>query len=122
MHMNDISIPEYARILGDVIKKARENAVLTQAELADKAGIDSRTILNIENYHGNPKMQVLSPLIRALGIDANEVFYNRECQGSTKLHKLELLLANCSEEEIEALIPVCESVVAAIRSKEPVTM
>lgn len=32
MHMNDISIPEYARILGDVIKKARENAVLTQAE------------------------------------------------------------------------------------------
>ncbi len=122
MHMNDISIPEYARILGDVIKKARENAVLTQAELADKAGIDSRTILNIENYHGNPKMQVLYPLIRALGIDANEVFYNRECQGSTKLHKLELLLANCSEEEIEALIPVCESVVAAIRSKEPVTM
>lgn len=34
MHMNDISIPEYARILGDVIKKARENAVLTQAELS----------------------------------------------------------------------------------------
>lgn len=122
MHINDISIPEYARILGDVIKTAREVASLTQAELAEKTGIDSRTILNIENYHGNPKMQVLYPLIRALGIDANEIFYSRECQGSTKLHKLELLLADCSEEEIEALIPVCESVVAAIRSKEPVTI
>lgn len=122
MHMNDISIPEYARILGDAIKTAREAASLTQAELAERAGVDSRTILNIENYHGNPKMQVLYPLIRALGIDANEIFYSRECQGLTKLHKLELLLSDCSEEEIEALIPVCESVVSAIRSKEPVTI
>lgn len=122
MHINDISIPEYARILGDVIKTAREAASLTQAELAEKTGIDSRTILNIENYHGNPKMQVLYPLIRALEIDANEIFYSREYQGSTKLHKLELLLADCSEEEIEALIPVCKSVITAIRSKEPVTI
>lgn len=122
MHMNDISIPEYARILGDSIKTAREAASLTQAELAEKTGIDSRTILNIENYHGNPKMQVLYPLIRALEIDANEIFYSREYQGSTKLHKLELLLADCSEEEIEALIPVCKSVITAIRSKEPVTI
>lgn len=122
MHINDISVPEYAHILGDVIKTAREAASLTQAELAEKADIDSRTILNIENHHGNPKMQVLYPLIRALGIDANEIFYSREDHGSTKLHKLELLLADCSEEEIGALIPVCESVVAAIRSKEPVTI
>lgn len=122
MHINDISIPEYARILGDVIKTAREVASLTQAELAEKTGIDSRTILNIENYHGNPKMQVLYPLIRALGIDANEIFYSHEGQISTKLHKLELLLSDCSEEEIAALIPICESVVSAIRSKEPVAM
>ena len=122
MHMNDMSISEYSRILGDSIKTAREAESLTQAELAERAGIDSRTILNIENYHGNPKMQVLYPLIRTLGIDANEFFYSRESKSSTKLHKLELLLADCSEEEMEALIPVCESVVSAIRSKEPVTM
>ena len=103
MHINDISANEYTHILGDAIKTAREDEGLTQAELAEKAGIDSRTILNIENYHGNPKMQVLYPLIRALEIDANEIFYSCECQGSTKLHKLELLLADCSEEEIEAL-------------------
>ena len=106
MHMNDMSISEYSRILGDSIKTAREAESLTQAE----------------NYHGNPKMQVLYPLIRTLGIDANEIFYSRESKSSTKLHKLELLLADCSEEEMEALIPVCESVVSAIRSKEPVTM
>ena len=85
MHINDMTIPEYARILGDVIKTEREVASLTQAELAEKTGIDSRTILNIENYHGNPKLQVLYPLIRALGIDANEIFYSREGKCSTKL-------------------------------------
>ncbi len=122
MHINDMTIPEYARILGDVIKTEREAASFTQAELAEKTGIDSRTILNIENYHGNPKMQVLYPLIRALGIDANKIFYSCEGKSSTKLYKLELLLANCSEKEIEALIPVCTSVINAIRSKEPVTV
>lgn len=37
--------------------------------------IDARTVLNIENYKGNPKMEVLFPLIRALKIDPNLIFY-----------------------------------------------
>lgn len=58
-------MPEYSRPLGDAIKRARGKLGLTQNEVADAADIDVRTVLNIENYKGNPKMEVLFPLVRA---------------------------------------------------------
>ena len=70
---------EYSRPLGDAIKRAHGKLGLTQSEVADKADIDVRTVLNIENYKGNPKMEVLYPLVRALEIDAREIF-NPEMQ------------------------------------------
>ena len=70
---------EYSRSLGDVIKRARGKLGLTQKEVADAADIDVRTVLTIENYKGNPKMEVLYPLVRALKIDAREIF-NPEIQ------------------------------------------
>ena len=72
---------DYSRVLGDVVKQARERANLTQKEVAEAANIDSRTVLNIENYKGNPKLEVLYPLIRILNIDAREVF-NPNLKGS----------------------------------------
>ena len=57
---------EYSRPLGDAVKRARGKLDLTQNEVADIADIDVRTVLNIENYKGNPKMEVLYPLVRAL--------------------------------------------------------
>ena len=49
----------YAELLGQTIKKARLAQRLTQAQLAAKANIDVRTIINIEKYRGNPKLEVL---------------------------------------------------------------
>ena len=65
---------EYSRPLGDVVKRTRGKLGLTQSEVADAVDIDVRTVLNIENYKGNPKMEVLFPLIRTLKIDAREIF------------------------------------------------
>mgnify|MGYP002792902599 CR=1 FL=1 len=54
---------DYVKTLGTVIRKAREEQGLSQASLAEKLGIDVRTIINIENFRGNPKFEVLYPLI-----------------------------------------------------------
>ena len=66
-------MPEYSRILGDVVKVARGKSGLTQAEVAVAIHRDTRTVLNIENYKGNPKLEVLYPLVRTLKIDEKEV-------------------------------------------------
>lgn len=108
---------EYSRSLGDVIKRARGKLGLTQNEVADAADIDVRTVLNIENYKGNPKMEVLYPLVRALKIDAREIF-NPEMQRETPaLRQLRLLIEDCSEEEAAAIIPVFKAVLTALRDK-----
>ena len=73
---------DFAHPLGDTVKKARIAQGLTQASVAERVAIDSRTIINIENYNGNPEMEVLFPLIRALHIDPWEIFYpelNNQC-------------------------------------------
>ena len=55
---------EYSRSLADAVKRARGELGLTQNQVANIAEIDERTVLNIENYKGNPKLEVLYPLVR----------------------------------------------------------
>ena len=108
---------DYSRPLGDAVKRARGKLDLTQSEVADLADIEVRTVLNIENYKGNPKMEVLYPLVRALKIDAREIFNPEIRRESPALRQLRLLIEECSEEEAAAIIPVFESVLTALRDK-----
>ncbi len=109
---------EYSRSLGDAIKRARGSTGLTQKQVAELADIDGRTVLNIENYKGNPKLEVLYPLIRGLGIDPRDVFYPEIRRDSPALRQLRLLVESCSEEEAAAIIPILQSVLSALKDKE----
>ena len=108
---------EYSRPLGDAVKRARGKLDLTQNEVADMADVDVRTVLNIENYKGNPKMEVLYPLIRALKIDAREIFNPEIRRESPALRQLRVMIEECSEKEAAAIIPVFQSVLTALRDK-----
>ena len=108
---------DYSRPLGDAVKRARGKLDLTQNEVADLADVDVRTVLNIENYKGNPKMEVLYPLVRALKIDAREIFNPEIRRESPALRQLRVLIEECSEEEAAAIIPVFKSVLTALRDK-----
>ena len=110
-------MPDYSKPLGDVIKSARKRMDLTQNEVADSIDVDVRTIINIENYKGNPKLEVLYPLIRSLKIDSREIFYPEMQRESPALRQLRLLVEDCSEEEATTIIPVLQSVIAALRDK-----
>ena len=113
---------EYARVLGDVVKVAREKEGLTQAEVAAAIDRDPRTVLNIENYKGNPKLEVLYPLIRVLKIDARDIF-NPElrCQNPA-LHQLFVLISECSEEEAKAIIPIVKAAIELVQNRKKVTI
>ena len=111
---------EYSRPLGDAVKRARGKAGLTQNEVADAADIDVRTVLNIENYKGNPKMEVLYPLVRTLKIDAREIFNPEMRRETPSLRQLRLLIEDCSEEEAATIIPVFQSVLTALRDQNAI--
>ena len=109
---------EFAYTLGNIVKQARLGLEMTQLEVAERIQADERTILNIEHYKGNPKMEILWALIRALGIDANAVFYPEKAHDNSDMKRLQLLLEDCSDEELSMLLSICESVLGAFRSAQ----
>ena len=115
-------MPEYSKPLGNAVKAARTKLRLTQGSVADAIHIDDRTILNIENYKGNPKMEILYPLIRSLQIDPCEIFYPELQRSSPVLQELRVLISDCSEQEAASLIPILKSVISVIRNKDAITI
>ena len=57
--------------LGQRLRSARRKAVLTQAELASKAGVALITVTRLENEEGesNPRPETARRLARALDVD-----------------------------------------------------
>lgn len=107
---------DYARSLGDVVRRSRRKLGLTQSDVAAASDIDVRTVLNIENYKGNPKLEVLYPLVRTLKIDAREIFHPEMQKDSPTLRQIRILLEDCSEQEAESLLPVIKTVLSVLRS------
>ena len=60
-------------VTGTTIKELREAKHLTQAELAEKIGVSSKTISKWETGKGFPDITLLQPLAQALGISLIEL-------------------------------------------------
>ena len=108
----------YSQILGDVVKKARYELGYTQYRVAENIDVDSRTILNIENGKGNPKLEVLFPLVRELKIDPALIFYPEHPHTDSAALQLQRLLSQCNEDELRFLIPVCETILTSLRTNK----
>lgn len=64
--------------LGKVVRIARKRKRITQDYLAEKVGVQPRTILEIENGRGNPRFENLFVMVRLLDIAPNDIF-NYDC-------------------------------------------
>jgi len=107
---------EFSQALGDTVKVAREQLGLTQNQIAMQIGADQRTVLNIENYRSNPKMETLYPLIRTLRIDAREIFNPEMKRESPSIRKLRFMIEDCSEQEAATLAPIIEIILKTLRA------
>ena len=111
---------EFSHSLGDAVKRARCELGLTQSQVAEKINVDVRTVMNIENYKANPKMEVLFPLIRALKIDPNEIFNPEMQRKDPNIQRLRIIIETCSEQEAAALIPAIESILSVLRTDKDI--
>lgn len=55
-------------VTGAAVKSLREKRGMTQAELADKIGVSSKTVSKWETARGLPDITLLQPLAQALGV------------------------------------------------------
>lgn len=68
--------PELRKELGSKLKHAREKVKLTQAEVAKKSGISSNYFAKIERGEVNTTFEKLYKIIKALKIEASDIFPN----------------------------------------------
>lgn len=115
-------MPDFVQSLGNCIKSARIAKGMTQVQVADRIGVDQRTIINIENYRGNPKLEVLFSLVRALDIDPWDIFYPEQNSEAKAMRQLRIMLQECTEEEIESLLPICRAALDVIKAKDTITI
>lgn len=71
-------LPEWVRQqrreLGQRLRALRRDRDLTQEQLAERAGVDSKTISRAENGHFNIGVDLIGALARALGVPTWRLF------------------------------------------------
>jgi len=60
-------------VTGAMIKHLREKSGMTQAELAERIGVSSKTVSKWETAKGLPDISLLQPLAQALGVSVIEL-------------------------------------------------
>ena len=59
--------------VGEKLKQIRTRRLLTQEELAEKAGVSAATVVNIERNNQEPHFRTIRKLAKALDIDPTEL-------------------------------------------------
>lgn len=68
----------------ELIQKLREQAGLSQSELAKRAGVPVRSVQNWEQGHRQPRPLALLPLAEALGVPVEKLIKSMSDAGPPK--------------------------------------
>ena len=71
-------------MLGDEIRKAREEAGMSQEKLSFEAGVDRSYLSELENNHRSPTVEMLLRLCDAMDVRASELLARVERQRRKK--------------------------------------
>jgi transcriptional regulator with XRE-family HTH domain len=59
--------------IGTQVRRTRERALLTQGELASRAGIGLTTLNRIENDHAEPQFRTIRKIAKALDVNPRDL-------------------------------------------------
>jgi transcriptional regulator with XRE-family HTH domain len=69
-----IAMPILAAVkIGDNVKAVRRRKLMTQVQVAEKAGVSHRTLVNIETNKVDPHFSTIHKLAEALGVEPSEL-------------------------------------------------
>lgn len=104
-------------VLGDAVKATRKSRHLSQEALAERIGVCKRTIIDIESNTGNPKFEVLYPLVRELDLPLYQVFYPEMTENSEMKSVIMKELSDCSDYEMKVILSVVKSLRYTLKSE-----
>ena len=113
-------------VTGSTIKQLREHRGMTQAVLAEKIGVSSKTVSKWETGKGLPDISLLEPLAKALGISVIELMNgqpitNRNVSANMLRGKFYVcpLCGNILHSTGSALVSCCGITLPPLEPEEP---
>ena len=104
-------------ILGERLKKARKDRGLTQEQLAEQAGLSARHIAKIEKGDANPSFEVLSTLVKTLGVSFDAIFDPASEQVAAELQEIAGLYRACPEQGRRLVLVAVRAMVNELRKE-----
>lgn len=93
-------------VLGEAVRCSRKKKGISQEKLAERIGVCKRTIIDIEKNTGNPKFEVLFPLVRELDLPLYQVFYPEHIENYELKNQIIQEISGCSEYEMQIMLSV----------------
>lgn len=103
--------------LGNAVRTTRKNKHLSQEALAERIGVCKRTIIDIENFTGNPKFEILCPLVRELDLPLYQVFYPEASVNPELKNMLIKEVSDCSDYEMKVILSVVKNLKNTLRDE-----
>lgn len=94
----------HPRQFGIVLKNARMDKKLTQAELAEILDISLPYLKDLERFRNNPSYDVFEKVIRYFNLSADTVIYPNENLTNTTYQQIERLLTRCDEGQLHVIL------------------
>ena len=104
--------------LGYMVRSERERRGLSQAKLAEQAGVSTRTISDIETCNGDPELATLIPIAQFLDISIDAAVQDERKEPDTTTYQIMKELQNCSEDERQIALRTLRGLLSALKEKD----
>lgn len=97
---------------GMVLKNARMDKKLTQAELAEILDISLSYLKDLERFRNGPSYEVFEKVIRYFNLSADTVIYPNQNQSDDTYQKIRRLLTYCDEGQLKVILATTEALLS----------
>ena len=97
---------------GIVLKNARMDKKLTQAELAEKLDISLSYLKDLERFRNSPSYKLFEKVIRYFNLSADTVIYPNQNQADDTYQKIGRLLTRCDEGQLKVILATTEALLS----------
>lgn len=92
-----------------VLRNARMDKKLTQAELAETLDISLSYLKDLERFRNNPSYEVFEKVIRYFNLSADTVIYPNQHLTNDTYQQINRLLTQCDERQLQVLLATAKA-------------
>lgn len=111
----------HSKQFGIILKNARMEKNLTQAELAEILDISLPYLKDLERFRNDPSYKMFERIIRYFNLSADAVIYPEKNRSDSTCQKIERLLSRCNEQQLRVILATAEALVAMDLEQPPET-